>query len=561
MDGLGLGMFLGISCSGLPKECKKVITDCGEGPKTKGRSLADDLDDLLAAISADTKPSPAIGACDDAKKPVTPVLNVAITGGVFATETIPVPPQQDVPTPPTDVTLEIIIEPVGATIIQGNLYTFECVGARSDAGQVTYNWQYYTISADTWTDLGNTTTSFTTDVEGSYRCVVSGDASTNPPSINSQPATLTLIQDPNTPPTGGPLLSAGHVSNIGVSVSGKTSTFTLLNGISDFVYGGGNANPSIPTLSIGGTATSSFTSGTNTPIGSIGAKYTLTARTLLVKAGETVTIELETENVPNGTVLDFYIFAPELSVSDVFDNTLSYKFNVKDNKAKKLITFADELSFSTTIAVFVALKNGFAADQFAVEGNAPFPKPTPTPVTPSPPIACDPVVSEDGEIIDIAICNGGSPYRQAPKIYVQGNGKGYGASAVADLDANGFLKKIRIMRPGRGYPPNPPTNLDCIITGFTIIKTGFGFDEPPAVFVDGDLDVAEAIIRDGVLVDIRVRDKSRTFTTYPKVKIVASSQGVGAIAIANVACLDKQDVREIAEVVGPTPEGEYIDCP
>jgi len=553
--------LLGISCSGLPKECKKVITDCGEGPKTKGRSLADDLDDLLAAISADTKPSPAIGACDDAKKPVTPVLNVAITGGVFATETIPVPPQQDVPTPPTDVTLEIIIEPVGATIIQGNLYTFECVGARSDAGQVTYNWQYYTISADTWTDLGNTTTSFTTDVEGSYRCVVSGDASTNPPSINSQPATLTLIQDPNTPPTGGPLLSAGHVSNIGVSVSGKTSTFTLLNGISDFVYGGGNANPSIPTLSIGGTATSSFTSGTNTPIGSIGAKYTLTARPLLVKAGETVTIELETENVPNGTVLDFYIFAPELSVSDVFDNTLSYKFNVKDNKAKKLITFADELSFSTTIAVFVALKNGFAADQFAVEGNAPFPNPTPTPVTPSPPIACDPVVSEDGEIIDIAICNGGSPYRQAPKIYVQGNGKGYGASAVADLDANGFLKKIRIMRPGRGYPPNPPTNLDCIITGFTIIKTGFGFDEPPAVFVDGDLDVAEAIIRDGVLVDIRVRDKSRTFTTYPKVKIIASSQGVGAIAIANVACLDKQDVREIAEVVGPTPEGEYIDCP
>ena len=270
---------------------------------------------------------------------------------------------------------------------------------------------------------------------------------------------------------------------------------------------------------------------------------------------------MTTTDVPNGTVLDFYIFAPELALSDVLDNTLSYKFTIKDNKATKLITFADELSFSTTIGVFAALKTGYAATQFAVEGNAPFPLPTPTPVIPTPPIACQPVVSEEGEIIDIAICDGGSPYKTPPKIYVQGNGKGYGASAVADLDKDGFLKRIRVMRPGRGYPPNPPTNLDCIITGFTIIKTGFGFDEPPAVFVDGDLDVAEAIIRDGVLVDIRVRDKSRTFTTYPKVKIVASAQGVGAIAIANVACLDKQDVREIAEVVGPTPEGEYIDCP
>ena len=134
------------------------------------------------------------------------------------------------------------------------------------------------------------------------------------------------------------------------------------------------------------------------------------------------------------------------------------------------------MSFSTTIGVFAALKNGYAATEFAVEGNAPFPLPTPTPVTPTPPIACQPVVSEDGEIIDIAICSGGSPYRQAPKIYIQGNGAGYGASAVADLDKDGFLKRIRVMRPGRGYPPNPPTNLDCIITGFTIIKTGFGFD-------------------------------------------------------------------------------------
>ena len=554
--------LLGISCSGLPAECKEVITDCGEGPKTKGRGLADDLDDLLAAISADTKPSPAIGACDDAKKPVTPILNVAITGGTFLPETIPVPTEQNVPTPPEEVTLEIVLDPVSATISQGEFHTFTCVGARSDAGAVTYNWQYYTISSNTWTDLNETANTFKTDTAGTYRCVVSGSATTNPPSINSQPASLTVNPIPSIPVPGTPPTSFGYVSDIEVAFAGKSSSVAVLNGGSDFVYNGGDGNnPAAPTISIGGTATSSFTSGVNTPVGSIGDKYTIVATPFLIKAGETVTLELTTENVPNGTVLDFYIFAPELALSDVLDNTLSYKFTVKDNKAKKLITFADELSFSTTIGVFAALKNGYAATQFAVEGNAPFPLPTPTPATPTPPIACQPVVSEDGEIIDIAICSAGSPYRQAPKIYIQGNGAGYGASAVADLDKDGFLKRIRVLRPGRGYPPNPPTGLDCIITGFTILKVGFGYDEPPAVFVDGQLDIAEAVIRDGVLVDIRVKDKSRTFTTYPKVKIIASSQGVGAIAIANVACLDKQDVREIAEVVGPTPEGEYIDCP
>ena len=553
--------LLGISCSGLPPECKEVITDCGEGPKTKGRGLADDLDDLLAAISEDTKPSPAIGACDDAKKPVTPTLNVAITGGTFLPETIPIPEEENVPTPPEDVTLEIIIDPFSAVISQGETHVFNCVGARSDANPVGYNWQYYTVSSDTWTDLGVSTTFFETDIAGTYRCVVSGSSITTPTSIESRPATLTINQSSTTPPPGTPPTSFGYISDIEVAFAGKSSSVAILNGGSDFTYTGGGRNPSSPTVSIGGSATSSFTAGTNTPVGSGGATYTLTANPLIVKAGETVTLELKTTNIPNGTVLDFYIFAPELALSDVLDNTLSYEFIIKDNKAKKLITFADELSFSTTIGVFAALKNGYAATEFAVEGNAPFPLPTPTPVTPTPPIACQPVVSEDGEIIDIAICSGGSPYRQAPKIYIQGNGAGYGASAVADLDKDGYLKRIRVMRPGRGYPPNPPTNLDCIITGFTIIKTGFGFDEPPAVFVDGDLDVAEAIIRDGVLVDIRVRDKSRTFSSYPKVKIVASSQGVGAIAIANVACLDKQDVREIAEVVGPTPEGEYIDCP
>ena len=287
--------LLGISCSGLPAECKEVIQDCGEGPKTKGRGLADDLDDLLAAISADTKPSPAIGACDDAKKPVTPTLNVAITGGTFLPETIPVPTEQNVPTPPENPTLDIVIDPVSATISQGDTHTFNCVGARSDAGLCHINGNIILSSSNTWTDLSETSTTFTTDTAGTYRCVVTGDSTTTPTSIDSQPASLTVNPTPTNPLPGTPPTSFGY-NGVGFAFAGKSSTVAVLNGVSNFVYDGGNgANPSAPTLSIGGTATSSFTSGVNTPVGSIGDNYTLVATPFLVKAGETVTLELTTD--------------------------------------------------------------------------------------------------------------------------------------------------------------------------------------------------------------------------------------------------------------------------
>jgi hypothetical protein len=84
---------------------------------------------------------------------------------------------------------------------------------------------------------------------------------------------------------------------------------------------------------------------------------------------------------------------------------------------------------------------------------------------------------------------------------------------------------------------------------------------PPVVFVGDDINVAEAVISNGVLVDIKVKDKSKTFTENPIVKIISASTGVGAVAIANITCLDKRDVRDLAEIVGPTLVGEYVDCP
>jgi len=561
--------FLGISCTGLPAECKKVIQDCGEGPKTKAKGLLDDLDKLLAAIAEDTKPSPAIAACDDAKNPVTPPVNIAITGGIpKPTTTTPgttgttTSPTDTTGTPTTTPTLSILIDPVSVTKNEGDSHEFSVVAVTSDGSTINYQWQKYDIGSAKYVNISGATTKdylisdIKTSDEASYR-VVCSSSKTSPSSLESNDAFLSV-----TPATTSAPNNYNTTSFLPLNFTSSVNVTTKLSGSTNALYSNKSLTNSLnASVNIGGTSLAIFTPASFTPIGSSGATYSLAATPLLVLPGKTVKLTLTTTNVPNGTKLDFYIFGVNLKLSDVVNNSLTGSFIISNNTATSLITISETVSFSQTELVFAALKNGAAATQFAIQGNPITVPPISVPVTPQPPIACQPIVSSTGQIISIPICNQGTPYIAPPKIFVQGNGIGYGASAVADLDKNGFVRNIRVVRPGRGYPPNPPVNLDCIISGFTILKPGFGYDVPPAVFVDGDLDVAEAVIRNGVLVGINVKDKAKTFTEFPTVKIIAVSQGVGAIAIPNISCLDKRDVREIAEVVGPTPVGEYIDCP
>ena len=559
--------FLGITCSGLPAECKKVIQDCGEGPKTKAKGLLDDLDAILAAIAADTQPSPAIAACDDAKNPVTPPLNVAITGGTPKPTTIPTPttPTTGTPTATTTTpTLSILIDPASVTKNEGDSHTFTVVATTSDGSTINYQWQKFDISSGSFVNISGATSSsysfssVALSDEASYR-VVCSSPTTTPSTLESADAFLSVL-----PVTVSAPNSFNLTSYLPLSFTSAINVTTNLNGGTTLGASYSNAplvNPLTSSVTVGGTATAIFSAANFTPIGTSGVTYSLIASPQLVSPGGTVKLTLTTSNVPNGTKLDFYIFGVNLQLSDVVSGSLTSSFIVSNNTATKLISVSDPVSFSQTELVFAALKNGGAATQFAIQGNPITVTTPPTFATPTPPIACQPIVSSTGQIISIPICSQGTPYIAAPKIYVQGNGIGYGASAVADLDADGYVRNVRVLRPGRGYPPNPPVNLDCIISGFTILKPGFGYDVPPAVFVDGDLDVAEAVIANGVLIGINVKDKARTFTEFPTVKIIAVSQGVGAIAIPNISCLDKRDVREIAEVVGPTPVGEYIDCP
>jgi len=559
--------FLGITCAGLPEKCKKVIKDCGEGPKTKAKGLADDLDALLSAIAKDTKPSPAVAQCEDALAPVNPELNVAITGGIpdktptttpsTTTPSTTVPPVADVPT------LTILLDPQSATKNVGESYTFRVVASSSNGSTINYQWQkstdgisYLDISGETSDNI--TLSSLVSSYDGDgYRCVCRASGH-DPEEVISDVGYIfinssSIVDRPREDYFSTSYGLIKFVTDINVS--------TNISSVRRIRYSNENTTALADyTIKIVGNSTALY-STTSLPSGP-GVSYDLQASPVVARPGSIVTFTLTTTGISNGTRLNYFMFGFNLQLSDFVSNTLTGTFTVVDNIATTQVTVSDTVSFSEDELVYVALQNGGAATQFVIEGN-PVTPPTPPPTspTPVPPIACPPVVSSTGQIVSIGICSPGTRYLAAPAIYIQGNGRGYGASAVAVLDDEGYVSEIKVVRPGRGYPPNPPENLDCIITGFTIIKPGFGYDVPPAVFVDGELDVAEAVIANGVLVDIKVKNKSKTFTDNPLIKIIPVSRGVGAVAIANIACLDRQDVREIAEVVGPTPVGEYIDCP
>jgi hypothetical protein len=567
--------FLGISCSGLPKECKKLIVDCGEGPQKQKK--ADALDRLLADIAATGKPFPPSGVCKEATDPPSPEPpDIVITGGIPVTPTPRGPGDGDgvidpgQPTNPTQTgsppTLSILVDPSSVVLDVGQQATFSVVASSSDNSVITYQWERSNPNGTTWTSISGansssynvSSVSVAEDGVG-YRCVVTG-TNTSPASLTSDIGYVFV----NTPTTGNPgipnsynVFSEGIItftSSVNYSFkdaeSNRTSNF-YSNTELDGVY----------TIRIVGDSNSFYTQSPSAP-SSTTVTYRLTVTPLVAKADDFVTITLITEGVPNGTSLNYLIFGVNLQPSDFIDNTLVGSFVVLDNKATAIKAVSSDVSFPEDELVYVALENGAAATNFVIKGSQVYADPTPDPADPIVPVACDPIISDTGKIISIPICSNGTQYLAPPSVFIQSNGFGYGASAVAKLDGDGFLSEIRVVRPGRGYPPAPPTdNLDCIITGFTIIKPGFGYDEEPIVYVDGDPNVAIAVVENGLVTEIKVRDKTRTFRDNPTIKIIASSRGVGAIAVANINCLDREDVRSLAEVVGPTPVGRYVDCP
>ena len=336
--------FLGIQCSGLPKECKKPIQDCGEGPKTKAKGTADDLDKLLAAIAADTQPSPAVASCDDALTPVIPPLNVAITGGIPLPTTVPTTsPTTSTTTTITTPTLQIIIDPTGATKDVGDSHTFTVVASTSDGSGINYQWQKLDsaspVAASSWTDISRAnSSSYTiasladTDNDDSYRCICSS-STTTPSSITSDEAYIYINPSP-IPPVGVPPNAFFQTGYATLQYTSSTNITTVLSGGVVARYSNASTT-SISTASarISGNAIAIYTPINILPIGSSGVTYDITVSSPLVSPGETLTLTLSTTGISNGTKVDYYIFGVNLQLSDVSSGSLTGSFIVSNDRA------------------------------------------------------------------------------------------------------------------------------------------------------------------------------------------------------------------------------------
>ena len=188
------------------------------------------------------------------------------------------------------------------------------------------------------------------------------------------------------------------------------------------------------------------------------------------------------------------------------------------------------------------------------------PVPLNEPDTFIPPVLGTPVTDEDGSIIYVPVdYKGNKSYQVAPKIKI--NGSGYGAAGIALLDEDGFLSEVRITRIGVGYKVNTPEDslFNCVIDSFTVIRPGLNYQTPPTIFIDGNPDIAEAIINeDGYLAGVNVLNRSVTFDTIPEVVVVGGG-GIGAFALPSFICLPPEELEQQGYVKIGT--GKYIDCP
>ena len=171
----------------------------------------------------------------------------------------------------------------------------------------------------------------------------------------------------------------------------------------------------------------------------------------------------------------------------------------------------------------------------------------------------DIITDGNGGIIEIPVAQSGSPWAEAPYLWI--GGEGFGAIGTPLLDGNGYIKEIRVKSPGFGYKINRASDNDrrCIIDSFTVILPGRGYLEPPTIWINGQKDVAEAIISDdGFLIGARVLRRELTYEEMPEIKIVGGS-GHGARLIPSLLCLGTDALAEVGSTKIGT--GRYVDCP
>ena len=288
----------------------------------------------------------------------------------------------------------------------------------------------------------------------------------------------------------------------------------------------------------------------------------VTSDKLKYSEGEFITYTIQTDNVPNNTIFSYVLFGSSISAQDIVGGNLAGTFEIVDNQAVVVIGIANDgtiegdesMSFSvngTGASTTVIIQDVLTPDDVITDPTDPISDPGFTP-----PTIGEPVVDEDGKIIEIPIDDPGDPYVIPPNIAI--TGQGWGAMAVPILDRSGRVTEIRITQRGRNFIPNKNENLDCVIDSLTLTRPGSGYTEVPRVYVNGQSGIVVARINGkGQVVGFDVVTRGIIYEKAPTIEIIGN--GFGAKALASMSCLDSDTRDRLGYAKIGT--GRYVDCP
>ena len=566
--------LLGITCNGPGKSCSKVTKVCSKGDTDKREDFLDSILEGIENTFGDTEADWSQYTCEEAYEGIKlPTNDVKFIGGI-----------QDPP-----IRRKIIYDIPDITVMEGEMAVFTV--RRSGHTNISSSVSYVTR---------NGTAQKGSDYEEQSGIVGFAPGETEKTiSIRTYADALEELDEDfyvrirkDTPGT----VSASAVKNVARCVIQNYSTEE-----SDYVDGIGSGidptpsnivfpskNPQIDDLwtdpvvadSSDGRVVTTDADGIVSTDGVVDpATWQIEPDKTVVKEGEFITYTVKTTNVAFGRNFTYNLFGVSITPDDIVSKSLTGSFVVEDLRnevdvpysAKIVVGIEDDSIFEDEELLILTIPGTGASASVLIEStDSSFSNEeiqrqedsssTPSPDTqPSTPTVGEIITDDDGGIIEIPIADPGDPYKEPPQILITGNG--YRASGIALLDSKGSLTEIRITDPGYDYKINTSSNAnkECIIDSFTMVRPGQGYTQAPVVLINGDPNVADALVNTkGQVISVRIKNRSIVFEGYPKVNILGGG-GYGAKFLPSFVCLDSAErVRVGSAKVGT---GSYIDCP
>ena len=298
--------------------------------------------------------------------------------------------------------------------------------------------------------------------------------------------------------------------------------------------------------------------------------FNVVANRRTVSEGEFVIYTVTTTNIPNGSILYYYLTGDNITPSDIVGNSLRGQFVIQDNEAKITVGISDDKEIEDEETLTFTLNgNGASVDVLIItdtdqsigdsdEGVGDDTSTVYETFRPPTVNTINVITDNNGGIIEIPVDDTGDAWAEPPTVFIAG--EGIGATATGLLDGNGFLTEIRVKSPGFGYKKNLASDNDvrCIIDAFSILSPGRGYTSAPTILVDGEEGRAEAIVKDGLLVQVRVLDRVTTYAEFPPITIRGGG-GSGARLMPSLACLNTEALSKVGSTKIGT--GRYVDCP